>query len=197
MGETERTEASSRREAGAVMRVVDEIETMTKPLWLRLLPYVLAVAAVLAALWAAYSFGADVTAEHYQRVIAQHDADNSKALAAEQLRYRGLEQQHAADMAAIDQQHQQEIAEREAISNRTIADLRAGAVGLRDKFTTCQRTRGATAPAGTSTSKRDEAASIELQRTDAEFLVSIASEADSVADQLRSCQAVVRKDRGQ
>jgi len=173
------------------------IDTVTKPWWLRLLPYVLAVAAVLAALWAAYSFGAEVAAEHYQRVIAQHDADNSKALAAEQLRYRGLEQQHVADMAAIDQQHQQEIAEREAISNRTIADLRAGAVGLRDKFTTCQRTRGATAPAGTSTSQRDEAASLNLRTEDAGILVQLADEADSVADQLRACQAVVRKDRGQ
>jgi hypothetical protein len=177
------------------MNPLDAIKTATKPWWIRLLPYALAVAAVLAALWAAYSFGADVTAEHYQRVIAQQNADNATALAAEQLRYRGLEQRHAIDMATIDQHHQQEIAEREAISNRTIADLRAGAVGLRDKFTTCQRTRGTTAPAGTSTSKRDEAASLELQRADAEFLVQFADEADSVADQLRACQGVVRADR--
>lgn len=179
------------------MNALDAIQTATKPWWLRLLPYVLAVAAVLAALWASYSFGHDVASEHYQRVIAQHDADNSKALAAEQLRYRGLEQQHAADIAAIDQQHQQAI-ENEIISrDRTIADLRAGAVGLRDKFTTCQRTRGAAAKAGTSTSQRDAAASIELQREDAEFLVQLASEADRVADQLRACQGVVRADRAQ
>jgi prophage endopeptidase len=173
------------------------IDTVTKPVWLRLLPYVLAVAAVLAALWAAYSFGADVTTEHYQRVMAQHDADNSKALAAEQLRYRGLEQQHAANIAAIDQQHQQAIENEITSRERTIADLRAGAIGLRSKFTTCQRTSGATAPAGTGTSQRDAAASLELQREDATFLVSIASEADRVADQLRSCQAVIRADRAQ
>lgn len=179
------------------MNISDAIATATKPAWLRLLPYGLALAAVLVALFAAYSFGHDVASEHYQRVIAQHDADNSKALAAEQLRYRGLEQRHVNDMADIDRQHQQEITEREAISNRTIADLRTGAVGLRDKFTTCQRTRGTAASAGTSTSKRDESASLNIQRADAEFLVSIASEADGVADQLRACQGVIRADRAQ
>lgn len=177
------------------MNALDAIQTAAKPWWLRLLPYVAVVLFVGAALYGAYHHGVSVTADHYQRVITQQDADNSKALAAEQLRYRGLEQQHAADIAAIDQQHQQAIENEITSRDRTIADLRAGAVGLRDKFTTCQRTRGATAPAGTSASQRDAAASIELQRADAEFLVSIASEADRVADQLRACQGVVRADR--
>jgi hypothetical protein len=180
------------------MNIADAIETATKPWWLRLLPYALAVGAVMAALWAAYSFGCDVTSEHYQRVIAQHDADNSKLLLEAQGKLRAQERRHIADMTSIDQQHQEAMQNEITSRDRTIADLRTGAVRLRDKFTTCQRaTAGTAGAAGASTGKCDAAASIELQKADAEFLIGLASDADQVADQLRACQGVVRKDRGQ
>jgi hypothetical protein len=179
------------------MSVLDAIETATKPWWLRLLPYVLAVAAVLAALYAAYSFGVDTTTDHYKGVIAQTNADNAKATALAVEGARRDERKSAQDMhdidTAIHEGLKNEINSRDAV----IADLRAGTVGLRKRFT-CPASPGTVVPkASTSTSGSDAAGQGGLQAADAEFLIRLADEADQVARRLQAAQAVVRKDRGQ
>lgn len=142
----------------------------------------------------AYVMGVSHTKAEWRADVATINATHAKAIADKQAEYRALEQRSATDMAAIDQLHQQDIANREAISNRTIADLHAGNVSLRNRFT-CPAGNATTAAAGTSTGKRDEASSLYIRGEDAGFFVRLADEADKVADQLRACQAVIKADR--
>jgi hypothetical protein len=121
----------------------------------------------------------------------------AKALADQQAKARQQEQDKAAELAAIDQRHQQDIANREAISNRTIADLRAGTVRLRSDIAANEFAASVRLPsAAAGTGQRPSAQGVGLRIADAEFLIRTAGEADEVADQLRACQAVVRADRG-
>lgn len=171
---------------------------------LAILKWLLSVLAVLAVLGAAYAFGSVNTANRWKAIVADMNTAQANVLAQKHAeaaaldqQYREQEQRHVADMAAIGAAHQQEIIDRETISNRTIADLRGNAVRLRDKFT-CACDAGsaaAAAPAGPSTGIRDSAASLNLRAADAEFLVRLADEADAVADQLKQCQAVILSDR--
>lgn len=169
-----------------------------------ILKWVLSVLAVLAILGAAYAFGSTNTANKWRAVVANMNEQQANVLAQKHAeaaaldrKYRDREQQHAIDMAAIDNAYQQEIIKRETISNRTIADLRGNVVRLRDKFTcACDSDSAAgTATPGTAPGIRDAAASLNLRAADAEFLVRLADEADAVADQLKQCQAVVQSDR--
>lgn len=165
--------------------------------------YAIAVLVVLGALFGAYQFGASVTQTKADLAIAKLNGDiadqrtaHEKARGDLVAAMREKDRANADAMAAIDAQHQKEIADHEAISNRTIADLRSGAVSLRDKFTTCQRTAASgSAQAGTSTGSGNDPASIQLQVEDAQLLILWATEADRVADQLRAAQAIIAADR--
>jgi hypothetical protein len=120
----------------------------------------------------------------------------AKALADQQSKARQQEQDKAAELAAIADKHQQDIANREAISNRTIADLRAGTIRLRSDIAANEFAASVRLPsAAAGTGQRDAAKGVGLRIADAEFLIRTAGEADQVADQLRACQAVVRADR--
>lgn len=133
----------------------------------------------------------------HQAELTRINLANESALALLQAKVRQQEQDKAAALAAIDQQHQQDIQNREAISNRTIADLRAGTVRLRSDIAANEFAASVRLPsAATSTGQRDADQAVGLRLADAEFLVRTADEADQVADQLRACQAVVRADRG-
>ncbi|MDM5178503.1 lysis system i-spanin subunit Rz [Massilia sp. DJPM01] len=165
--------------------------------------YGVAIGLTGAAFVISFSFGHRVANLDYtaklatitQQVAMQNEAHATRRADLE-AQVRQSERARADEMAAIDQRHQEDIANREAISNRTIADLRSGVTGLRSKFTRCQRAPGSNGPAPTtSTGSSDATASIELRSEDASFLIRFASEADQVADQLRACQAVVRADR--
>lgn len=170
-----------------------------------LFPYLAAIGAVFGILYLAYSFGVHV--EHQARLAevssinAQHSlaiaAANQRTLDAEQ-RERDKEAQHAADMAALDEQRTKELNDAKAAADATIADLRAGSIRVRDRLT-CPAVRaagpGAAGQAGTSTSVGDASAAYGLQSADAEFLLSEAKRADEVTVQLRACQDIVRGDR--
>lgn len=134
----------------------------------------------------------------HQAELTRINLANASALALLQAKVRQQEQDKAAELAAIDQQHQQDIANREAISNRTIADLRAGTVRLRSDIAANEFAASVRLPSSAAgTGQRPAAQGVGLRIADAEFLIRTAGEADQVADQLRACQAVVRADRGQ
>lgn len=168
------------------------------PLLARLAPYLIAVLLVGCSLFGAYRYGCTVTQTaadlEMEQLLSQSLADQ-KSLSES---YRKREAQHAQDMAAAGEQFEKDKRNAQIISERTIAGLRDGTLRLRDKFAAYERrTSTGVSDTGTSTSQRDAASSIGLQTEDVEFLVRFASRADEVADQLRACQAVVRKDRGQ
>ncbi|MDT9046447.1 MULTISPECIES: lysis system i-spanin subunit Rz [Enterobacteriaceae] len=167
------------------------------------MPYLVAIVAVFGVLFCAYQFGAHV--EHNARLAevasinAQHATELAKAhqeRADAEQRARDIEAQRAADMAALDAQHTKEMSDARQAAERTIADLRAGTVRLRERFTCpASSTAGAGAQAGTSTGLGDAATRYGLQPEDAGFLLSEAQRADEVTVQLRACQAIVQGDR--
>lgn len=189
------------------MNILDSVKTAATPLWLRVLPYAVGVVVLFGVvsfgLLAAYYHGVDITQAKADQTISaihagieQANARHAKAKADLLEEMREKDQANADAMAAIDARHQKEIADREAISNRTIADLRSGALSLRDKFTTCQRAaHSGSAQAGTSTGSCDGPASLNLQVEDAQLFILWATEADRVADQLRAAQAIIAADR--
>jgi hypothetical protein len=146
----------------------------------------------------AYHVGKQSGDTAHQAELTRINLANASALALLQAQVRKQEQDKAAELAAIADKHQQDIANREAISNRTIADLRAGTVRLRSDIAANEFAASVRLPsAAAGTGQRPAAQGVGLRIADAEFLIRTANEADQVADQLRACQAVVRADRGQ
>jgi len=173
---------------------------------MRALPYLAAILAAFAVLFGAYSFGVHV--ERQARVAevnglnaeyAQQLADANQRTADAQQRERDKEAQRQRDMAALDVQHHKELTDAKAAADRTIADLRAGNLRLRERFTcpAAAGPAGGAGQAGTGASVGDAAQGHGLQPADAEFLLSEAARADEVTVQLRACQDIVRRDRGE
>lgn len=132
----------------------------------------------------------------YTAEINRREDEAAKALQDAKDEARATEQRHAAEMAAAAQSYIDERERGFEERDRTIADLRAGELRLRDRFQ-CPATGAAGRPAGVpqaggAAGGSHAAAPGGLSRADAEFLVRFASEADDVAGQLAACQAVVR-----
>lgn len=158
--------------------------------WRAVAPHIVPVLVTATALFAAYQFGVSVTTDEYEAVIAKRDADAAEAKANAVQEARRQEQAAAAYIAFIDRV--QEEALRNAIEARddTIADLRSGALQLRERFT-CSAARSSVPGTAPSTGLDHAPGEGGLQRTDAEFLVRFAGEADEVVIQLQACQAVL------
>ena len=174
----------------------------------RAVPWQVWVLAVLLAGWwferqhhgaERYQAGYDAAEKLYQAQIDAAAESARQQLEAAKDAARAQEQRDAARMAELARDY---IAEREKgfeDRDRTIADLRAGERRLRDRFQ-CPAAGAAGGSAGLPGSGRaaggsDAPAPGGLSRSDAEFLVRFASEADDVAGQLAACQAVVRAQR--
>lgn len=120
---------------------------------------------------------------------------NAKIIALEQAA-RDKEQKHGEELQQVaitlERNRSDELEKRD----NTIARLRAGDLRLLDPHAAGARPAGD--PAGqvaTGPGQRDGAAAGELSGAAAEFLVSEASRADAIVNQLTACQDVLRKDR--
>ena len=133
--------------------------------------------------------GYSQAADRYKLIIAAKEAEYAKAVAGAEAKARKAEQKHAADMAAIDTQHQEAINHVAQDRDRTIASLRAGALRLRPQFT-CSVSEAAT-PAGIGDGQTEGGLSAE----DAEFFIREASRCDGIVMQLSAAQSVIRADR--
>lgn len=166
------------------------------PLLLKAIPYLLAIGIVGGSLYGAYHHGVTVTTSKYEAAIEKQTAEYAQESAKIESDARADEQQKAASLHAIDQQSitdkQNEINSRDT----TIAGLQSGSLQLRKRFTCASdNDKRVSAVAGTA-SVNNAASGTGLQQADAEFLVRLASDADQVVTQLRSCQAVINADRG-
>ncbi|MRD73317.1 hypothetical protein HCX48_00365 [Rhodocyclus tenuis] len=113
-------------------------------------------------------------------------------------RARAQEREHAQDMAAASATYQEDLKHEKAAKDRAVADLRSGALRLRDPFVAAcpdAAAGGGAGPAGAGSGGGDGEARAELSVEASEFLVSLASEADEVVHQLTACQSVVEADR--
>lgn len=179
---------------GGFQIIEDEAITMT-PMWAKAIPYVVSVVAVVAGLYGAYHHGVSVTKDHYVAIIAQANADHAAEVISLNGRVAVAEHKASAVMAAIDQHHQEDIANEKQIAAATMANFRAGTLRLRDEFQARIIADHQLPSAATGTGQRDAASAGGLQPAHVEFFVSEASRANQVAKQLAECQAVVRADR--
>ena len=154
-----------------------------------LAPYLIPVLVLGSALFLSYSFGKDVAADHYEKVIADRDASAERARADALSDARREEQGRAAYVAMIDQTKQEHLRNAIQVRDNTIDDLRTGNLQLRQRFTCPAANNMPGASDGTGLDH--EARRGGLQQTDAEFLVRFAGEADEVTIQLQACQAVL------
>ncbi|SOT99574.1 hypothetical protein [Xanthomonas arboricola] len=102
---------------------------------------------------------------------------------------RAAEHNQAKAMAAIGDAHEQDREAAKAVPDAVVADLRNGALKLRDGWASCETQRLTEAAAGT----RERDAGTQRREEFAGRIVRIGRDAD---DQLRACQAVVLADRG-
>lgn len=170
---------------GVVGNVVGKVAGIALPAWL--LPGI--ALTVIAGLTVAV-FGLRSELAVQESVYQQHLAADAAAEARAQAGARAAEAASAAAMAAIDQAHEEEKARAEATIATLRADLDAGRVRLRNRFT-CPAVGTAPAP-GAAAGQHDDPAG--LRAADAQFLVRLADACDT---RIRAAQAVIRADRGQ
>lgn len=150
----------------------------------------IAIALIAALAWSGAMFGAGWAwrGDRAETAVATGEAATGKhALQVEQAA-RATEHEQAEVLADIGAKHEEDRQAAQAVPDAVVADLRIGALKLRDGWASCETQRLAEAAAGTR--ERDEA----TQRRDqfAARIVRIGRDAD---DQLRACQAVVMADR--
>jgi len=164
----------------------------------------LALAALLAAgALGAGAYRAGMNAERnawLARDNAQLRSANAR-IAQLQAQARAQEQAHGTAMAAAAAQFKKDLHDVRTQKDGVIADLRSGRLRLRIPVVPTSAACGAGGAGGASTEAGagaaggDGEARAELSGAAAEFLVSLASEADAVVRQLSACQAVVAADR--
>lgn len=177
------------------------------------LPYMVAVAVVLGALFAAYRFG--VSVENAQRraevadlkrdhgdTLALLNGAHKDALAKALQEVADAKDKAAADMAALDEKFTKEMNDAKSKSEADVAAVRAGAIRVRDRFTCTAPADSAAGPGGgagqavgTSAGVGDGAAVRGLGPQDAGEILAVADTGDRWAVQLRACQAIIAKDR--
>ncbi len=144
-----------------------------------------------------YKAGSNFTDAKYRAIISKADKAHADEVIALQQRVATAEHKTAAAVADIDTHYQEVISNEKANTDRTIAELRDGAIGLRKRLAAVAVSSTGLPCSGPGAGKCDGVQAIGLQKQDAEFLVRLASDADQVANQLRACQAVVKADRAQ
>ncbi len=144
--------------------------------------------------------------EYYGKIIAAKDLAQSKATIVLQSEKIEHDNQDAQLQKEINEKHQRELSNEKDKTNRILADYSNGSLRLRDKFQPASCPSIGQADAGTSTgtvlpasidsgSSNYDSAQSGLQKSDIDFLVQLAADADEVVLQLQSCQAVIAKDR--
>lgn len=120
---------------------------------------------------------------------AQQEA--ADALLAAQNNVERERKQHALAIASISTKYEERLQHVSKTKDRVIADLRSGGIRLRDPGSRysigINPVPGKTNPPGECDGKTERGLSIEL----AEFLAGEATRADTIVEQLTSCQALI------
>lgn len=148
----------------------------------------IAIAAAL--LWSAAMFGAGWAWRGDRAETASSKQEAGTALGAldEEQAARATEHKQAEVLADIGAKHEEDRQAAQAVPDAVVADLRSGALKLRDGWASCETQRLTEAAAGTR--ERDAA----TQRRD-EFAGAVVRVGRDADDQLRACQGVVSADR--
>lgn len=142
--------------------------------------------------WSAGMFGAGWAwrGDRAEGVQARQQASASAAQVQDVNQTRATEHQQADTLATIGAKHEEDRAAATAVADAVVADLRSGALRLRNDLAACHTDRLSQAAA--SASERD--APPDFGSTLAGPAVRIGRDADN---DLRACQAVVAADRAE
>jgi len=147
--------------------------------------------AVLALVFGAYRWAYSRGAESVQSAWNAERAQNKLAADAQAAEAAAKEAKDAAAFAALADNLREENERAKQDADRTIADLRRGAVRLRDRFT-CKSTVPAAAG---SPARSDEADEGGFTVEDASVALGIARDGDAAIRQLTACQAILSAER--
>lgn len=140
-------------------------------------------------------------AGHTDERVAWQGKENSELVAANRKiadlenAARAMEQQHAATVAAIGEQHAKDREALEVQREHDVAAARDGALKLRIAGACKRPDPSPAAETRPSPGGGDDSTTGELPRAVAADLFALADDADLVAKQLGACQAVVKADR--
>jgi hypothetical protein len=161
-------------------------------------PYLLGAALVAVSLGWVHHVGVVSTTQRldarYGAQIAKLHADADKQHAADLEAARTSEQAHGQALTVIESNHLKAAHDEKAKFDRTISDLRAGTLRLRDNLI-CAADSGSLPSSAPGATLSPDPGNRGLQPEDVEALVRIAADADQVARQLEAAQAVIAADR--
>ncbi|MET4680444.1 lysis system i-spanin subunit Rz [Stenotrophomonas rhizophila] len=144
----------------------------------------LAAVAIALSFWAGWSWRGD----RAEGAEARKQAGASAAVVEQVNKARATEHTQADTMATIGAKHEEDRAAAPAVVDAVVADLRSGALRLRNDLAACHT--GLLSQAAAGTLERD--AATQRREEFAGRVVRIGRDAD---DQLRACQAVIQADR--
>ncbi|MFX1722805.1 lysis system i-spanin subunit Rz [Stenotrophomonas sp. AS1] len=146
----------------------------------------LAATAIALSFWAGWSWRGD------RANVAESDqrAKGAEAVVDQVNEARAIEHSQADTMATIGAKHEDDRAAAPAVADAVVADLRSGALRLRNDLAACHT--GLLSQAAAGTLERD--AATQRREEFAGRVVRIGRDAD---DQLRACQAVIAADRAE
>ena len=157
---------------------------------LRLYLYAGLVLALLLSAWGAYAWvygrGYSVAERKGQESIASLLADIDAQRATSEADARATEKAHREEMNAAAVNYETEKANAQAAVDRTIADLRSGAIRLRDEWAECE-TAALVSRTADAAARADDRA--RLRREGAANLVHVGEACDA---QVRGLQATIR-----
>jgi len=112
-----------------------------------------------------------------------------------QTQARADELAHAEALAKVSADYQERLNDEKTNNGRIVAGIRAGAIRLRQPEPNRHGTGSGISAPDAATGRCDAGAGSELPPETAEFLFSLAGEADDISEQLAACQKVIRLDR--
>jgi hypothetical protein len=160
--------------------------------WLRKVPtWAWAALGLAVCLMVMRSHWIGVGESRVQAVLDAERAANKLAADAQKAEAAAKEAKDAAAFALLADNLRKENERAKQDADRTIADLRRGAIRLRDRFT-CKSTVPAAAG---SPARSDEAGQGGFTVEDASIALRIASDGDAAIRQLTACQAILSAER--
>ncbi|QKN87897.1 Rz lysis protein [Acinetobacter phage vB_AbaP_Alexa] len=157
--------------------------------YVKMIGYAFALALIAGVLHFTYTAGYDKSERVWlDKYTTELGKLNDQLIASQRKERAAVEKQEQIEADLLAKQKEQA-----ANANAIINDLRAGNVRLRDQFKIkqCASVSGTTGSAGGS----DAASTGGLSEADVRFLVSEASRADQLAEQLIAAQQVITNDR--
>lgn len=157
---------------------------------MRLIGFLVVLVAIIGAGFFGYRTGTKVERADWQEREIVINAEHAAKLQAATERARAVERAAIERYSQVDADYQRRLKEVSREKDRALAGVRAGAIRLSIPAE-CPGSRDSVPNPAPAPGERDGGTRARLSDSAAQFLVSLASEADAVVEQLRACQAVL------